>query len=378
MMRRTVVSGIAMMLAAASLTLSAYAQQSSTAFTYQGFLKDNNNPANAKYDLQFTLYDAPTGGNRIGNSVVFDDLQITNGLFTVEIDFGINPFSSGQRRWIEIGIRPFNSTGSFVILDPRIELTPVPYAIYAQKAQDAENAQNARNAQDAENAVNAVNAVTAAVANSVAPNSVDSEGLANDANSLSKVSGGNLSITDGFLKKGKHVYFRANGLVVYGTPYSYNGFTYDDLAPSFPQRGWYALRFRDSDIKRTNVTVDHADAGFADQDDVGTRVTVPVSGYYFIQFDARIFHALGPYWHNGFIGIQVKPFGSGNWDILESGGSAIGGAFNYSVIHISTIAYLSAGTTIRAVAYGDPWVRLGRGAVPSLVIYLLSAADAPQ
>jgi hypothetical protein len=70
MMRRTVVSGIAMMLAAASLTLSAYAQQPSTAFTYQGFLKDNNNPANAKYDLQFTLYDAPTGGNQIGNSVV--------------------------------------------------------------------------------------------------------------------------------------------------------------------------------------------------------------------------------------------------------------------------------------------------------------------
>jgi len=379
MMRRTVVSGIAMMLAAASLTLSAYAQ-SSTAFTYQGFLKDNNNPANARYNLQFTLYDAPTGGNQIGNPVV-KNVQITNGLFTVEIDFGINPFSSGQRRWIEIGIRPFNSNRPFVILDPRIELTPVPYAIYAQKAQDAENAQNARNAQDAENAVNAVNAVTAAVANSVAPNSVDSEGLANDANSLSKVSGGNLSITDGFLKKGKHVYFRANGLVVYGTPYSYNGFTYDDLAPSFPQRGWYALRFRDSDITSTNVTVNHSDAGFANQDDVGTRVTVPVSGYYFIQFDAITYHALGSYWHNGEIGIQVKSFGSDNWSILESGESAIGsGAFNYSDVHISTIAYLSAGTTIRAVAYGEPWVRLGRSSTrqPSLVIYLLSAADEPQ
>ena len=160
MMRRTVVSGIAMMLAAASLTLSAYAQ-SSTAFTYQGFLRDNGQPANGQYDLQFTLYDALTGGNQIGNSVVIDDLQITNGLFTVEIDFGINPFSSGQRRWIEIGIRPFNSTGSFVILDPRIELTPVPYAIYAQKAQDAVNAQNAQNAQNAENAQNAVNAQNA-------------------------------------------------------------------------------------------------------------------------------------------------------------------------------------------------------------------------
>jgi hypothetical protein len=363
MKRHTLFSGIAMMLAAASLTLSAYAQQSSTAFTYQGFLKDNNNPANAKYDLQFTLYDAPTGGNQIGNPVVIEDLEITNGLFTVEIDFGINPFSSGQRRWIEIGIRPFNSTRPFVTLDPRIELTPVPYAIYAQKAKDAETAQNAE---------------TAAVANSVAPGSVNAAGLANDPNSLSKVSGGNLSITDGFLKKGKHVYFRANGLVSYGT-YSYAGFIYDDLAPSFPQNGWYALRFRDSDITSTNVTVAHADAGLANQDDVGTRVTVPVSGYYFIQFDAYVYHELGPYWHNGWMGIQVKPSGSGNWSILESGGSAIGGAFNYSDIHISTIAYLPEGTTIRAVAYGEPWVRSGRSAVPpSLVIYLLSAADEPR
>jgi hypothetical protein len=368
MMRRTVVSGIAMMLAAASLTLSAYAQ-SSTAFTYQGFLKDNNNPANAKYDLQFTLYDAPTGGNRIGNPFVIEDLQITNGLFTVEIDFGINPFSSGQRRWIEIGIRPFDSTRPFVTLDPRIELTPVPYAIYAQKAKDAENAQNAQNAE------------TADVANSVVSGSVTSAGLANDPDSLSKVSGGNLSITDGFLKKGKHVYFRANDLVVYGQPYSYSGFTYDNLAPSFPRNGWYALRFRDSDITSTNVTVNHSDAGFADQDDVGTRVTVPVSGYYFIQCDANIYHVLGSGgWHNGSIGIQVKPSGSGNWSILESGASAINGAFNYSDVHISTIAYLPAGTTIRAVAYGEPWVRLGRSGSrrPSLVIYLLSAADAPS
>ena len=346
MMRRTVVSGIAMMLAAASLTLSAYAQ-SSTAFTYQGFLRDNGQPANGVYDLRFALYDSPSGGNQIGSIVYAEDVTVADGLFTVEVDFGTAPFNTGARRWIEIGVRPGNSQGGHSLLTPRIELTPVPYALYAQN---------------------------------VANNAVSANQLANDPNSLSKVSGGNLSITDGFLKKGKHVYFRANGLVVYGTPYSYNGFTYDDLAPSFPQNGWYALRFRDSDIKRTNVTVDHADAGFANQDDVGTRVTVPVSGYYFIQFDANTYLLLGPYWHNGLIGIQVKSFGSDNWSILESSESAIGGAFNYSDTHISTIAYLPAGTTIRAVAYGEPSVRLGRSSLrrPSLVIYLLSAADAPQ
>ena len=286
MMRRTVVSGIAMMLAAASLTLSAYAQ-SSTAFTYQGFLKDNNNPANAQYDLQFTLYDAPTGGNRIGNSVVFDDLQITNGLFTVEIDFGINPFSSGQRRWIEIGIRPFNSSGSFVILDPRIELTPVPYAIYAQKAKDAENAQNAQNAvnaqnaqnavnaqnaENAQNAVNAQNAETADVANSVAPGSVTSAGLANDANSLSKVSGGALSITpDGFLKNNsQHVYFYAR----------LNVPLFVVVATTSDPPGWYPIK-----LPLDDAVVANFGGGLYDED---TGVyTVPTSGFYHISFTSR-------------------------------------------------------------------------------------------
>jgi len=347
MIRRTVVSGIATLLAAASLTLSAYAQ-SSTAFTYQGFLRDNGQPANGVYDLRFALFDSANGGNQIGSVVFVEDVTVAEGLFTIEVDFGAAPFNTGARRWIEIGVRPGNSTGGHSLLTPRIELTPVPYALYAQN---------------------------------VANNAVSANQLANDANSLSKVSGGNLSITDGFLKKGKHVYFRANDLVVYGEPYSYSSHIYDNLAPSFPGNGWYAMRFRDSDITSTNVTVAHADAGLANQDNVGTRVTVPVSGYYFIQFRANVYHDLGSYWHNGHIGIQVKPSGSDNWSILESGASAIGGgAFNYSAVRISTIAYLPAGTKIRAVAYGNPWVRLGRSWVqpPSLVIYLLSAADAPQ
>jgi len=347
MIRRTVVSALSTLLAAASLTLSAYAQQSSTAFTYQGFLRDNGRPANGVYDLRFALYDSPSGGNQIGSIVTVEDVTVADGLFTVEVDFGAALFNTGARLWIEIGVRPGNSQGGHSLLTPRIELTPVPYALYAQN---------------------------------VANNAVSANQLANDANSLSKVSGGNLSITDGFLKKGKHVYFRANGLVGYGQPYSYNGFTYDNLAPSFPGNGWYALRFLNSDITSTNVTVAHADAGLANQDNVGTRVTVPVSGYYFIQFDANTYNVLGSYWHNGLIGIQVKPSNSDNWSILESSESAIGGAFNYSDTHISTIAYLPAGTTIRAVAYGDPWVRLGRTTLrqPSLVIYLLSAADPPS
>ena len=270
MMRRTVVSGIAMMLAAASLTLSAYAQQSSTAFTYQGFLKDNNNPANAKYDLQFTLYDAPTGGNRIGNSVVFDDLQITNGLFTVEIDFGINPFSSGQRRWIEIGIRPFNSTGSFVILDPRIELTPVPYALYAQN---------------------------------IANNAVSANQLANDANSLSKVSGGALSIENGHLKRANNVYYWAQKLRTFGNA-PYNRLY---LVPSnLPGRAGraYGLAIEPSSALSQGIQYDYMGG------EEGGVFTIPVSGFYAIHFAANVETAY-PQW-GGLAALQLKR-GQGNW-----------------------------------------------------------------
>ena len=76
MIRRTVVSGIATLLAAASLTLSAYAQQSSTALTYQGFLRDNGQPANGVYDLRFALYDSPSGGNQIGSIVTVEDVVV--------------------------------------------------------------------------------------------------------------------------------------------------------------------------------------------------------------------------------------------------------------------------------------------------------------
>jgi hypothetical protein len=382
MIRRTVVSGIAMMLAAASLTLSAYAQQPSTAFTYQGFLKDNNNPANAKYDLQFTLYDAPTGGNPIGNPVVIDDLEITNGLFTVEIDFGINPFSSGQRRWIQIGIRPFNSTRPFIPLDPRIELTPVPYAIYAQKAKDAENAQNAQNAQNARNAQDAVNAVTAAVANSVAPDSVDSAGLANDANSLSKVSGGNLSITsDGYLKNHKPVYYRATRFFTYGNQISTpSGFIFYSLVPSSSSgRGWYALRMQDTGSEYANVAIASNDAGPESDDSAGTQITVPVGGYYIVKFVGWIYQSWidnNP-WCNGQPGIQVKR-PSSSWEIIDMAESASYASLQFDSTQAIALVYLPAGTIIRPVGYRGNvlWTTSFRD--PRFEILLLYAADAPN
>jgi hypothetical protein len=109
-MRRTIVSAFATLLATASLTLSAYAQ-SSTAFTYQGFLKENNNPANAKYDLQVHPVRRPHGRQpRSATPSLSKTCRLRTACSPSKIDFGINRLQQGQRRWIEIAVRPFDST----------------------------------------------------------------------------------------------------------------------------------------------------------------------------------------------------------------------------------------------------------------------------
>ena len=94
----------------------------SSTITYQGSLFDGDNPANGDYDLRFSLYDATTNGNQIGQSLTRQDVPVANGLFTTRLTFADNAFT-GQARWLEISVRPGNSTGSFTPLSPRQALT---------------------------------------------------------------------------------------------------------------------------------------------------------------------------------------------------------------------------------------------------------------
>ncbi len=45
----------------------------STAFTYQGQLKDGGAPANGDYDLRFSLYDGVSGGNLVAGPEGVDE-----------------------------------------------------------------------------------------------------------------------------------------------------------------------------------------------------------------------------------------------------------------------------------------------------------------
>ncbi len=103
-----------------------------TAFTYQGRLTDGNAPANNTYDFQFRLFNDASAGSQVGGTVTAQDVQVTDGLFTVPLDFG-NAFD-GTALWLEVAVRAGSSTGAYTTLDPRQRLTATPYAQYSPSA----------------------------------------------------------------------------------------------------------------------------------------------------------------------------------------------------------------------------------------------------
>jgi hypothetical protein len=99
-----------------------------TAFTYQGHLKKDGNPVNGSCDFQFSLWDAESGGTQVGSTQTETGVSVTEGLFTVPLNFGSGAFN-GEARWLEIAVRCPAGSGSYTTLSPRQALTPAPYAL---------------------------------------------------------------------------------------------------------------------------------------------------------------------------------------------------------------------------------------------------------
>ena len=107
-----------------------------TTFIYQGRLSDAGSAANGNYDLQFALFDSLSGGTQIGSTQAINTVAVSNGVFTVSLDFGASSFS-GANRFLEIRARPSNS-GSFILLTPRQQVTSTPYAVRSANASAAD------------------------------------------------------------------------------------------------------------------------------------------------------------------------------------------------------------------------------------------------
>ena len=101
-----------------------------TAFTYQGQLKDASGPVTDSCDFQLGLWDALSGGTQVGTTLTRSGVAVSEGLFTVQLDFGANAFN-GNARWLETAVRCPSGGGVYNTLSPRQPLTPAPYALYS-------------------------------------------------------------------------------------------------------------------------------------------------------------------------------------------------------------------------------------------------------
>ena len=127
-MKKSLLLSLYLSLVPAAMT--AYAQ--GTAFAYQGRLENNGSPANGNYDLTFTLYTTNVDGVAVAGPVTDSATAVTNGLFSVTIDFGSGVFA-GNNYWLDISVSPAGSN-TFTDLTPRQPILPTPYAMMATTA----------------------------------------------------------------------------------------------------------------------------------------------------------------------------------------------------------------------------------------------------
>jgi hypothetical protein len=102
-------------------------------FTYQGQLKSSDAPYTGLCDFQFGLWDDPSTGTQVGSTQTHYDIELTNGLFTVTLDWGPDVFQ-GEARWLDISVRCPAGAGIYTPLTPRQHLTATPYAVYAMSS----------------------------------------------------------------------------------------------------------------------------------------------------------------------------------------------------------------------------------------------------
>jgi hypothetical protein len=135
MLRRSVIA-----LLLCTFCLPAYPAPLDGRFTYQGRLDQSGTPVSGLYDFEFRLFGVATGGSPLTPVYTTNDLLVSNGVFTAQLDFGADTFFGGDPRWLEIAVRPGASAGSYTTLAPRQELRPTPYALYSYRSALAFNA----------------------------------------------------------------------------------------------------------------------------------------------------------------------------------------------------------------------------------------------
>ena len=100
-----------------------------TAWTYQGELTKSGVLYTGTADFLFSLWTDDTTGSQSGSTLTITNLSVASGRFAAQLDFGYDPFSSGQNLWLQIAVRTPGGAGLYAILGNRQPVTSAPYAI---------------------------------------------------------------------------------------------------------------------------------------------------------------------------------------------------------------------------------------------------------
>jgi len=108
-------------------------QPATSAFPYQGQLKNGGTAVNGSCDFQFSLWGRTVGLLAqyvpIGSTLDRPNVSVSNGLFSVLLDFGSGSgIFSGEARYLGITVRCPTGSGSYTNLGKQA-LTAAPYAL---------------------------------------------------------------------------------------------------------------------------------------------------------------------------------------------------------------------------------------------------------
>lgn len=89
---------------------SVQSAQLGTALTHKGEYKPSGVAVTGVYDFHIALFNVATVGTAIG-TVARENVQVTQGNFIVEVDYGAPPFATATQYWLETRVRPGISAG---------------------------------------------------------------------------------------------------------------------------------------------------------------------------------------------------------------------------------------------------------------------------
>jgi hypothetical protein len=102
--------------------------------TYQGRLDFEQSAYNGSADLRFELREsAEPGSLQVGETVILNSVEVMDGVFTVELDFGYAAFN-GNARFLAIAVRAPSDPGDtmpWTELIPYQRINAAPYALFA-------------------------------------------------------------------------------------------------------------------------------------------------------------------------------------------------------------------------------------------------------